>query len=127
MMPRHRPQPVPEPQRRQPMWAALSELYLDVELQEEDFQRIAAVCAASKFTWAEIQQINYDEVAPVLWTNLLSAAGEWLGWDETALTAAITANYTGRPQRLFWARRLWRGIIDYFTAACLTRIAYYLA
>jgi hypothetical protein len=62
--------------RRQTVWLALSELYLDTELGEADFRLLAEAFAASGFEWAEVRQINYDEVAPVLWQNILSATGE---------------------------------------------------
>lgn len=55
---------VPELARRQAVWLALSELYLDTELQAADFQRIAAILAASGFNWTDIRAIKYDEVAP---------------------------------------------------------------
>ena len=117
---------VPESTRRHPVWVALGELYLDVELQEGDFRRIAHVLGNSGFTWAEIQQINYDEVAPVLWQNMLSMVGEWAGWDDTLLIAEITARYRGVHQRLFGSRKLWQRVIDYFTDDWLTRIAAHL-
>ena len=112
---------------RWPVWLALGELYLDIELVEADFQRLAKTFAASGFSRNKIQQINYDEVAPVLWQNLLSMAGEWAGWDEAKLLAGIAAHYTGTRHRWLGSRRLWRWVIDYFTADWLSRIAIYLA
>lgn len=118
---------VPELVRRQPVWLALGELYLDTELEEADFRRIAEVCGVSGFTWSEIRQMNYDEVAPVLWQNLLSMVGEWAGWNETLLLASITAQYTGTRHRFLGSRALWQWVIDYYTADWLAKIAVYLA
>ncbi|WP_310392317.1 hypothetical protein [Hymenobacter sp.] len=114
---------MPDAPRRHPVWAVLAELYLDVELQEEDYRRMAAVCAASGFGWPEIRQMNYDEVAPVLWANLLSVAGEWAGWDETWLIATLTARYTGKRHRLLGLESLWRRAVDSFTAEGMARVA----
>jgi hypothetical protein len=117
---------VPDLARRQPVWLALSELYLDIELEAGDFQRLAGVFAASGFSWSDIQQINYDEVAPVLWQNLLSMAGEWAGWNEVLLLASIGKRYTGKRHRCLGSRVLWLRIVDYFTADWLAKIAIYL-
>ncbi len=114
---------VPDLARRQVVWLALSELYLDTELEEADFLRLAGIFAASGFEWAEVRQINYDEVAPVLWQNLLSVAGEWAGWDETLLIASIRERYTGAHHRCLGSRVLWQRVVDYFTADWLAKIA----
>ncbi|WP_422653670.1 DUF7079 family protein [Hymenobacter sp.] len=86
---------IQELERRRLVWVALAKLYLDTELQDSDFQQIAAEITASGLTWHEIQGINYDEVGPALWSNLLSIAGEWEGWDPEWLTERITSHYTG--------------------------------
>lgn len=118
--------PVPAAEQRQPVWLALSELYLDTELEEADFRRLALVLAASGFSWHDIKLINYDEVAPVLWQNLLSMAGEWAGWDKASLVANINEHYTGTHHRFLGSRRLWVRLVDYFTADWLAQIATYL-
>jgi hypothetical protein len=46
---------VPDLARRQPVWLALSELYLDIELEAGDFQRLAGVFASSGFSWSDIR------------------------------------------------------------------------
>jgi len=114
--------PVPDPARRHPVWVALAELYLDTEPQEADLRRIAAACAASGFSWAELKQINYDEVAPALWFNLHQVAGVWGAWDEEWLLARLTACYTGTRHRLLGFERWWRWRVDFYTADCLLKI-----
>lgn len=118
--------PVPAAGQRQPVWLALSELYLDTELEEADFRRLALALAASGFSWHDIKLINYDEVAPVLWQNLLSVAGEWAGWDEASLVASLSERYTGTRHRCLGSRRLWVRLVDYFTADWLAQIATYV-
>jgi len=75
---------------RKPVWLALSKFYLDTELQEYDFESMAHVFSASPFSMAEIKQINKYEVFPLLYTNLLSTAGVWDGFDEEWLVMNLT-------------------------------------
>ncbi|WP_140466398.1 hypothetical protein [Hymenobacter nivis] len=74
-----------------------------------------------------MKQINYDEVAPALWPNLLSVAGEWASWDEEWLVGRLTAHYTGDQHRLLGSERLWRRQVDFYTADYLARIAAFLS
>ncbi|WP_022825905.1 DUF7079 family protein [Hymenobacter norwichensis] len=76
---------------RTPVWIALAALYLDTELTDDDYKHIADVRYQARLSWAEMQRINQEEVAPVLVYNLLSVAGEWGGFDEQWLMQAITA------------------------------------
>jgi len=64
-----------------PVWEALSDFFLDTELQEADYQRIASVLTCSSYTIAEIEEILRYEVYPALRWNLLAIAGEWAGFD----------------------------------------------
>lgn len=116
---------VPEPARRWPVWQALAELYLDTELQPYELRNIAEICAASGFSWLEIKQINYDEVAPALWVNLHIVAGEWAGWDAEWLRARLTACYTGTRHRMLGFERLWRRRVDFYTNDYLVEIEKY--
>lgn len=77
---------------RKPVWIALSDFYLDTELQDYNFQYIAKIIQESLYTFEEIKIINMYEVFPVLQPNLLQPAGEWAGFNEKRLIEAIT-NY----------------------------------
>ena len=46
---------------RRPLWAALSDLYLDTE---PDWERVAALCATSPFEISALRRILFDEVHP---------------------------------------------------------------
>lgn len=74
---------------RKLVWAALSELYLDTELQESDLEYIALVLLKSPFSFEEIKNIDQYEVFPVLFSNLLNPAGEWAGFEEKILVKNI--------------------------------------
>ena len=78
-----------EIERRKPVWAALSELWLDTELEDEDLRRIAGVMSQSGYSVDELREIYLFEVAPVVSPNLLSVAGEWAGFDEGWLFAEV--------------------------------------
>jgi len=75
---------------RKPVWIALSDFYLDRELQDYNFQYIAKIILESPYTFEEIKIINMYEVFPVLQPNLLQPAGEWAGFNEEWLIEAIT-------------------------------------
>lgn len=74
-------------QKRQPIWAALSDLWLDTELTDLDLERIARVMADSGFSIEALREIYLIEVAPVVSPNLLGVAGVWTGFDERWLCA----------------------------------------
>jgi hypothetical protein len=90
--------------KRKPLWVALSELWLDTELSTEDLERIAHVMADSELTLDELRQVYVEEVAPVVSPNLLTIAGEWVGFDEAWLCSNITSNLRDRPRSTkFWS------------------------
>lgn len=110
--------------RRKPVWLALSEFYLDTELQPADFRRIRTVFDQSRYSAQEIRQIDYEEVGPVLVGNLLSVAGEWAGFDEAALLAAVSkrAAKSVKISSRFPIRWLWQRGIDYFNEDYFRRV-----
>ena len=112
-------------EQRKPVWVALSDLYLDVELQESDFAHIAAILRNAGLNWAEAQSINVNEVAPVVIHNLFAVAGVWTGFDEEQLYAMILRRR--RPPRLLGSRRLWRYFVERMLADCLPRLRHCLA
>ncbi|HEX8576608.1 MAG TPA: hypothetical protein VF677_09985 [Flavobacterium sp.] len=83
-------------EERKPIWIELSQLYLDIELQETDFRYIAFKIIESPYSLDEVKEINKFEVFPVLYTNLLSVAGEWAGFNENWLVNTITGSLAKR-------------------------------
>lgn len=69
-----------EIERRLPVWHALAGLFLDTELQPDEYRRIAERLKASGYDRAKLRAILEDEVAPAFVFNLLDVAGEWSGW-----------------------------------------------
>ena len=74
---------------RSQIWIALSNLYLDTELQEYTYRHIAKIIAESSYTFSQVQQIDKAEVFPVLYPNMLSVAGVWDGFHEEWLIETI--------------------------------------
>jgi hypothetical protein len=74
--------------RRRPVWAALSDVFLDTETRR-DFPRIARVLAESGYDEDEIVRIWQREAVPEFGLNLLDITGEWaaLQVDERRLAA----------------------------------------
>ena len=62
------------------VWDALSQFWLDTELDEKDIQRIAQTLADSPFTPEELRHIEFYEVRSVCAPNLLCVAGAWAGF-----------------------------------------------
>jgi len=72
-------------QTRQSIWLALSEFYLDTDLDDSDFVRIAAIFKQSGLSLDELKEIDLYEVFPLLGGNLSGTAGSWAGFDEVWL------------------------------------------
>jgi AAA+ superfamily predicted ATPase len=77
--------------RRLPVWCAMSDAFLDTELDAHNYRHMADVVRAQGFTIAEAEAIFRSEVAPAFAANLLSVAGEWAGWSEQTVRAHVLA------------------------------------
>jgi hypothetical protein len=108
---------------RTPVWVALSTLYLDTELLDDDYRHIAGVAHKAGLSWAEVERINQDEVAPVVVYNLFSIAGEWAGFDEESFVAAIISRR--KLPTLLGSRRLWVRFIRWMLADSLERLRWF--
>lgn len=89
--------------RRKPVWQALSELWLDTVLDEEDIRRIAQVLRLSGYSTSELRSIYLREVAPVVYSNTFSAAGVWAGFDPAWLSEEATKR--ARDDGAIWDSR----------------------
>jgi hypothetical protein len=113
---------------RRLVWVALSDLWLDTELQESDLAHIASALNQSGYSLAQIRAIHLDEVAPVLFPNLLSVAGVWGGFDEEWLCEAILQRLRHiRPARLSLSRVIRKSLVRYATGAKWQRLEQMLA
>jgi hypothetical protein len=103
--------------RRKPVWAALSELWLDTELEEDGLRRIAGVMEASGYPIVALRDIYLYEVAPVVCGNLLVVAGEWAGFNQEWLftEAARRARSRSLMLRAFVKLGIGRRIMTFAT------------
>lgn len=83
-------------ERRRPVWAALSRLYLDID-ERDEIDACAQVLAASTYPTDELATILRREVHPVLRLNLLAPAGVWQGFDLAWLEGEILRRHA-RPR-----------------------------
>jgi hypothetical protein len=75
-------------EERRPVWQALSCLFIDTDTSLL-IEHIAATLCASPYSLPELEEILFHEVYPVCQVNLLSAAGEWAGFDQAWLEGRI--------------------------------------
>ena len=61
---------------RKPFWQAFSDLWLDNELQDFEIEYTANLMKSNDLGLSEFENIFYLEVAPVVYKNLHSVAGE---------------------------------------------------
>ncbi len=80
------------------IWRALSELFLDTEPNDVTFNYIARTILESDFSLAEVEDIFWYEVYPVLVGNLSSVTGEWAGWSDEWLMENLPAPV--RPKKI---------------------------
>lgn len=83
-------------EERTPIWIALSDFYLDTELQDYHFKHITLKIIESPYSFEKVKEINKYEVFPVLQPNLLGAVGVWDGFDEEWLIDAIKKSLSKR-------------------------------
>ena len=86
---------------RKPVWVAFSDLFLDTDVTLI-YGDIAQVCADSEYSSAELKEILFEEVAPVVSGNLMSIAGEWAGFNEDWLVKQITKPKTIFSSKVFY-------------------------
>ncbi|MGD9881793.1 MAG: hypothetical protein AB7F22_03615 [Reyranella sp.] len=95
-------------ERRLPVWHGLSQLFLDTELQPQDYSGIADRLRASGYSLQELHCILQDEVAPAFATNFGGVAGEWTGWSESTVRDLVLRSLQkkdGLMRRLLPMRR----------------------
>lgn len=61
--------------------AALSELFLDIEINDDVLGRLARALAKTGLGEAELERIFIEELEPVLSANMRVAVGVWQGFD----------------------------------------------
>lgn len=109
--------------RRRAAWAALSELYLDIDTTHL-LDQCARALARLDYTDVELRLILLREVHPVLSANLWAVAGVWEGFDSAWLESEILRRHA-RPRWLRPRGFVMRGIADLLWQELAPRIAGY--
>jgi hypothetical protein len=73
------------------IWRALSDLFLDTEIEDYVFKNIARTVSECGLSLSEAEEILWYEVYPVLEGNLRSVAGVWEGWSDSWLVQNLPA------------------------------------
>ncbi len=99
------------------IWRALSDLFLDTEIDEVTYKYIARTIEESNFTVNEVENILWHEVYPVLESNLKDVAGVWAGWPDSwllqHLKICIKQGVTqGDPAIIKEIKHCWSKVID---------------
>lgn len=80
---------------RIPIWKALSNLFLDTELQPHDFEYAAERLRESGLSISEIEGILWNELFPALGDNLRITAGQWGYFSDAYLQKRIVGVMNG--------------------------------
>ncbi len=91
--------------KRKPLWQALSDIWLDNELQDFERNHIVDLMRQTGYNFDELESIFYCEVAPAVYKNTFSATGEWAGFDSDWLFNSILENI--KKQESNFIHRFW--------------------
>ena len=84
---------MPTLEQRLPIWEAISEFYLDTELDNSDYDAIYNTLKESGQSLDSLKEIDLFEVFPTLCWNLFATAGAWSGFDTQWLAKKCSKNY----------------------------------
>lgn len=92
---------------RRPVWWALSDLFLDIELDDVVYNYVARMCLESPYSPEECAEILWREVYPICSRNLFSMAGVWDAFEREWLENEIIRHVSTWRFR-FWERWEWK-------------------
>jgi hypothetical protein len=106
-------------EQRLELWRALSDLFLDTEVDDVTFKYIARTISESGLSLPEVEDILWYEVYPVLESNLRSVAGVWDGWPDSwllqNLPAAVRPNVIhGDASIIKEIKRCWLKVVEFY-------------
>ncbi len=104
--------------QRQPVWEALSSLWLDLPIDPPMLDSLARSLAESPFSWEAIEVMYKQEVLPVVHRNLsISGAWIWTGFDPEWLAEQCQRQMSRPTSRLslnaWWILRKHRRLIGH--------------
>lgn len=98
---------------------ALSDLFLDTEVEDYVFKYIARTISECGLSLSEAEEILWYEVYPVLEGNLRSGAGVWEGWSDSWLLQNLPAPVRqnaihGEPAIIKEIKRCWQKVTEVY-------------
>lgn len=99
------------------IWRALSDLFLDTEIEDYVFKYIARTVSECELSLSEAEDVLWYEVYPVLEGNLRSVAGVWEGWPDSWLLQNLPARVRpsaihGDPTIIKEIKRCWQRVTE---------------
>lgn len=89
---------------RSPVWDALQMLYMDTDVSLS-YDYIIKICASSKYSLQELDEILYNEVLPAVRFNMLMLpAPEWQGFELEWLKQRVLKKHRFGRRRPIWFR-----------------------
>ena|SRR5688572_26148903 len=101
-----------EIERKLPVWAAFSNLFLDTELQDQEYRSIARTLRSSGYSPDQLRSILLDEVAPAFVFNLVDVAGEWTPWSEDDVRRIMLRSRSALPPIQWVKRRMFKRHVE---------------
>jgi hypothetical protein len=86
---------------RSDLWLALSDLFLDDDVDEVSIEHIARVVRRSGYSPSAVRRIYWREVLPAVGMNMYSVAGAWGGFERAWLDERVLARKAW-VQPLLW-------------------------
>ncbi len=111
---------LPPDVRREDLWCALSDLWLDTELSDERLRELAEIVRQSGLRGRALEDVFELELAPILGGNHHSPAGEWEGFDPEWLCTRARALEGKRRVRHRVAA--WLGLTTYAARPAWNRV-----
>lgn len=106
-------------EQRLKIWRALSDLFLDTEIDDVTFKCIARVISESELSLSEAEDALWYEVYPVLESNLRCVAGVWEGWSDSWLLQNLPApvrpnTIHGDASIIKEIKRCWLKVVEFY-------------
>lgn len=104
-------------EERLKLWRALSDLFLDTEIDDATYKYIARTIKELDLTLSVAETILWHEVYPVLESNLRSVAGVWDGWPDEWLLKHISvceqpSAIMGEPDIIKEIKSCWSQVVS---------------
>ena len=106
-------------EKRLKIWRALSDLFLDTEIEDFTFKYIARTISESGLSLSEVEEILWYEVYPVLESNLRSVTGVWEGWPDSWLLKNLPPSVRpsaihGEPTIIKEIKHCWQQVVEVY-------------